>query len=260
MGNQRRLTVAIVVSVLTAALTVWDIRNWITIGKMGMAWDTGAPLWPYQAPDIFLKFINFPAYVIGVPLSNLLGLRVPKHHLLVFPLAIAFWLMVGRLFQIRKRGHARRTLLNRGAVLLAIVVLLSCASAVLWDAYRWWNIYGQSATSVWLVLLQLTTPAFWCVAAAFLLWRYQRNRPLNFASDKEMQLLGPELDEFVQNITPEEEPAFVSDEATVWDISLSTQDELIGRCFNHYGVQLRTEDLKLPLAQLLHELKRRRTK
>jgi len=59
---------------------------------------------------------------------------------------------------------------------------------------------------------------------------------------------------------PKEEPAFASDEATVWDISLSTEDELIGRCFSHYGVQLRAEDLKLPLSQLLPELKRRRTK
>jgi len=59
---------------------------------------------------------------------------------------------------------------------------------------------------------------------------------------------------------PKEEPAFASDEATVWDISLSTEDELIGRCFSHYGVQLRAEDLKLPLSQLLPELERRRTK
>jgi hypothetical protein len=42
-----------------------------------------------------------------------------------------------------------------------------------------------------------------------------------------MQSLVPEFAEFVQYVILEEKPAFVSDEATVWDISLSTQDELI---------------------------------
>jgi L-alanine-DL-glutamate epimerase-like enolase superfamily enzyme len=38
-------------SVATIALTVWDIRNSITIGKMRIAWDTGAPVWPYPTPE-----------------------------------------------------------------------------------------------------------------------------------------------------------------------------------------------------------------
>jgi hypothetical protein len=95
---------------------------------------------------------------------------------------------------------------------------------------------------------------------ALAVWLYRRRLPLNFASDKDMQLLGPELAEFVQYVIPEEEPAFVSDEATVWDISLSTQEELIDHCFNHYGVQLRAEDFKQPLSRLLSELQRRRAK
>lgn len=95
--------------------------------------------------------------------------------------------------------------------------------------------------------------------SALTVWLRRRKRPLNFASDEDMQTLGPELAEFVQYVIPDEEPAFVSDEATVWDISLSTEDELISRCSSHYGVQLRLEDLKLPLSRLLPELKRRRT-
>lgn len=75
-----------------------------------------------------------------------------------------------------------------------------------------------------------------------------------------MQSLGPELAEFIKYIIPDEEPAFVSDEATVWDISLSTQEEIVGRCLHHYGVELRPQDLKMSLSQLLPELQRRRTR
>jgi len=127
----------------------------------------------------------------------------------------------------------------------------------------WMLSYPFADPSVWRTRFYIrlaTTIIIGGTWIALALWLYRRNRPLNFAPDREMQVLGPELAEFVQNITPEEEPAFVSDEATAWDISLSTQDELIGRCLNHYGVQLRAEDLNLPLARLLLELKDRRTK
>jgi len=166
MGNWRGWAASVAAIVLTIALTVWDIHNWNIIGKMGMAWDTGAPVWPYQAPDILLRLMNFPAYVIGVPLSNLLGLTAPKYHLLVLPIAIAFWILVGTVFHIRRRKQSSRTLWRCCMVLLATVVLLSCASAVLWDSYRWWSIYGHSAARSWLVLLRLETPALWCIMAA----------------------------------------------------------------------------------------------
>ena len=55
---------------------------------------------------------------------------------------------------------------------------------------------------------------------ALAVWLFRRNASLNLASAKQMQSLRPELAEFVQYIVLEEEPAFVSDQATVWDISL----------------------------------------
>ncbi|HSZ15688.1 MAG TPA: hypothetical protein VK764_01220 [Terracidiphilus sp.] len=119
------------------------------------------------------------------------------------------------------------------------------------DPNVWWTrFYFRLATTIIMA-------ASWIALAV---WLYRRRRPLDFASDKNMQSLGPELAEFVQYVIPEEEPAFVSDEATVWDISLSTQEELIDHCFNHYGVQLKAEDFKQPLSRLLPELQRRRTK
>ena len=41
----------VVVGVVSAALIAWDIHNQRIIAFTGMAWDTGAPLWPYQTPD-----------------------------------------------------------------------------------------------------------------------------------------------------------------------------------------------------------------
>ena len=96
--------------------------------------------------------------------------------------------------------------------------------------------------------------------SALAFWLSRRSRWLILASYKEMQSLGPEYTEFVRYVIREEAPAIVSDEATAWDISVSTQGELLGRCFIQYGVHLRAEDLKLPLSRLLPELKRRRTK
>ena len=156
-------------SAVTITLAVWDIRNSITIGKMGMAWDTGAPVWPYQTPDILLGLINLPAYVIGVPLSNLLGLTAPEHHLLVLPIAIGFWVLLATAFQVRRKNHRNRKLWRWCVVPVVTLVLLSCASAVSWGTYRWWNIYGHSAAFSWLILLRLATPALWCLAAAFAL-------------------------------------------------------------------------------------------
>lgn len=166
MGNKRGLILLVVTSVMTMMLTAWDIRNSITIGKMGMAWDTGAPVWPYQTPDILLRLINLPAYLIGVPLANLLGLTAPEHRLVVLPIAIGFWVLLAAAVHVRRKGHPNERLW-RWCLVPITLLSLCCATAVFWGAYRWWSIYGHSAAFSWLVLLRLTTPAVWCLAAAF---------------------------------------------------------------------------------------------
>ena len=32
---------------------------------MGMGWDDGAPVWPYQTPNILLFTLNTPAYFVA---------------------------------------------------------------------------------------------------------------------------------------------------------------------------------------------------
>jgi hypothetical protein len=51
-----------------------------------------------------------------------------------------------------------------------------------------------------------------------------------------------------------EESVFVSDEATVWDVSMASPEELIRRCSQYAGKPVSLEDLKQPLWKLLPQL------
>jgi hypothetical protein len=77
---------------------------------------------------------------------------------------------------------------------------------------------------------------------------------MEFSSDVEMQKLSGEAQEFFAKILPEEEPLFVSDEATVWDVSTSTAEDLLARCLKYYGKTLSIGDLQQPLWKLLRKL------
>jgi hypothetical protein len=49
--------------------------------------------------------------------------------------------------------------------------------------------------------------------------------------------------------------AFVSDEATLWDVNgCATEDEVIARVLDHYGVQITKADFSLPFWRLLDRL------
>ena len=52
---------------------------------MGMAWDTGAPVWPYEASYHFLSAINTPAFVLAAPFFGLphLELTVVRYPVLL---------------------------------------------------------------------------------------------------------------------------------------------------------------------------------
>jgi len=55
---------------------------------------------------------------------------------------------------------------------------------------------------------------------------------MEFNSDVEMQKVSREAREFFEKVLSDEEPVFVSDEATIWDVSMTTADELLERCSN----------------------------
>lgn len=77
---------------------------------------------------------------------------------------------------------------------------------------------------------------------------------MEFSSDVEMQKVSRQAQEFFEKVLFDEEPVFVSDEATVWDLSMSSAGELIERCSKHYGKSLSVEDLGQPLWKLLRQL------
>lgn len=95
MRTKFRVILPVAFGILSAALMVWDIHNQRVISSMGMAWDTGAPLWPYQTPDTLLFALNTPTYLLANPVSNLLSLVGPAHYIVLYPTVILWWWFVG---------------------------------------------------------------------------------------------------------------------------------------------------------------------
>lgn len=78
---------------------------------------------------------------------------------------------------------------------------------------------------------------------------------MEFSSDEKMQKIPALAHEFFEHVLADEyEPLFVGDEATIWDVSMATPEELIGRCSEYYGISVSLEDLKQPLWKLLQQL------
>ena len=78
---------------------------------------------------------------------------------------------------------------------------------------------------------------------------------MEFSSDAEMQKIEDLKREFFEHILYDEDPVFVSDEATIWDVSMSSADDLLDRCSKYYGIPVKIEDLNQPLWGLIRQLK-----
>ena len=76
---------------------------------------------------------------------------------------------------------------------------------------------------------------------------------MEFSSDEEMRKIPGLVQEFFQHVLYDEEPIFVGDEATIWDVSMATPEELLKRCSKYYGKSVSIEDLGQPLWQLLQQ-------
>jgi hypothetical protein len=170
MGKKSRLILPIVLGVLSASLMVWDIYNQRVISSMGMAWDTGAPLWPYQTPDTLFLALNTPAFVLAFPALYLLhSIHSSIHYVVLFPCVILWWWFVGivldrRLLQPAVRKRWTRFVMSS---LLAIIFFILGVSGS-WDTFRWWQTYGDSFLS-WriLIVLRSLAPSIWCYILSF---------------------------------------------------------------------------------------------
>jgi hypothetical protein len=81
---------------------------------------------------------------------------------------------------------------------------------------------------------------------------------MEFSSDKEIKQMQVLVKELLDHVLYDEEPIFISDEATIFDISMSSPEELLGRLSRYYGLTISQADLILPLRRLLREINAKR--
>ncbi|MGA2484189.1 MAG: carboxypeptidase-like regulatory domain-containing protein [Candidatus Acidiferrales bacterium] len=165
-----RLVLPIAFGCLAVALMIWDFHNERVIESMGMAWDTGAPIWPYQASYLFLFAVNAPAYVLAEPLFFLHHLQtLPMRHLFLLPLILFWWWWIGTRidFGVLGRRHYRHTKLIAGVLVAVALTLLYGGTRSILNELQWWREYGHGLPAVHSILLLRTAgPVLWCVLLA----------------------------------------------------------------------------------------------
>lgn len=81
-----------------------------------------------------------------------------------------------------------------------------------------------------------------------------------FSPNTEMSRVKALADELFEHVLYDEEPIFISDEATLWGVSMSDVDAVLERVRKYYGVSLSLEETQqFPLWKLLRLLDERRT-
>jgi hypothetical protein len=151
---------------ISLPLVIWAFYKEHIIASIGMGWDTGAPIWPYQTPHILLYFLNYPAHYVAQPMANHLGLVIPEDYFLLFPATLVWWWFLG--LQLDKELIESK--FHRHWLLFAVLVVL--AALFLWaamiagaDAFRWWFQYGSRLwTPSSLIMMLKLAPAIWGVA------------------------------------------------------------------------------------------------
>jgi hypothetical protein len=81
---------------------------------------------------------------------------------------------------------------------------------------------------------------------------------MEFSSDVEMRKVSGEAQEFFEKVLYDEEPLFVSDEATLWGVWMGDVDEVLERCSTYYGVPVSFEESQQPFWKLLRLLNEKR--
>ncbi len=79
-----------------------------------------------------------------------------------------------------------------------------------------------------------------------------------FSPDTEMQKVKGLAEELFTNVLFDEDSLFVSDEATLWAVSMSDVNEILERCSKYYGVPVSLEETQQPLWKLLLMLDEKR--
>ncbi len=137
-------------------LCAWDIYNQRIIQSMGMAWDTGAPIWPYETPAMLFFALNVPSFVISVRLANMVGLLVPWHYIIVLPAALFWWWILGAAIDLRASLRFRKT----PCVVLSLVAVLMVWGFVR-DVLPWVQYNQPSIVARVVVFVRTVAPLAW---------------------------------------------------------------------------------------------------
>jgi hypothetical protein len=170
MRKRFHVVLPTVVGSISTALMLWDAHNERVIESMGMAWDTGAPIWPYQISSLLLMALNAPANILATPLYFLLRLSTMESRYPVLLAAIlVWWWWIGRRIDFgileRRYYHRPRLLAFLCGTFAALLIGLSVYGVI--DEFHWWRTYGSKLPSVSLLLLIRTIgPVLWALLLA----------------------------------------------------------------------------------------------
>ena len=171
MRTRLRIILPSVMGIVSLPLVFWDIHNQRVIESMGMGWDTGAPIWPYQTSDILLRLLNFPAYFIAMPITNALRLFATRQFLFVFPAILLWWWFLGlQLDQGFVIAKSRWRWPVFSFLVVLAVLLLWTATSICAESFRWWFRYAglSGGLNALLMMTRFLTPAAWSVVIALL--------------------------------------------------------------------------------------------
>lgn len=179
MRHPLKLVLPVVMGLVCGMLMVWDLHNQRIITSMGMAWDTGAPLWPYQTPDTLLFALNTPASLVSAASNYFFKFGVinpMQHYATLFPAILAWWWLIGAYLDRHREGNdsGKRRIRPVFLCLLAVALISVGAEESHW-AFRWWWTYSRTlASSSDLILMRLLAPSIWCFVlgiASLIAWR-----------------------------------------------------------------------------------------
>jgi hypothetical protein len=84
---------------------------------------------------------------------------------------------------------------------------------------------------------------------------------VEFARDDETKKIPELIKDLFAHVLHDEDPNYwISDEATIWEVSMAAPEDLLLRVRNYYGKPVTMEDLKQPLWKLLPKLNEGRSK
>ena len=155
---------------LSLALFAWEHQNNRVIESMGMAWDMGPPIWPYQAVPLFSYALNAPAYIVCWPLIKLINAPADWiEYAIWLPAITALWWWVGARmdFGLLGRGKWPHTKLVAVVLLLDSLMLVALAVAIAVGEYHSFQLYWPGHPPIYaILLLRAMGPMLWCLLFA----------------------------------------------------------------------------------------------